>query len=383
MTSMATPPGPGPASGAGDDAGSSPGAGDGAGDGPGRDPAALPPGKRFHDETISMQHGAGGQASHRLVSGLFAPLLSNPQLDAMGDAAVLEPVSGRLAMTTDTFVVRPHVFPGGTLGSLAVHGTVNDLAVSGAVPLGLTAGFVLESGLASEDLRVQVAAMAEAARAAGVSVVAGDTKVVEHGKADGLYVNTAGVGRVRADARLGPGHVRTGDAVLVSGPIGDHGITIMIARSEVDLDADLRSDSRSLLPLCTALLDALGEGVRWMRDATRGGVATVLNELAADARLGVTLEEARVPVRDAVRGACELLGLDPLHVANEGQFVAVVDGARVEAALAALQATPGGERAAIVGRVVDDHPQRVIGRTDFGSQRVIDVLVGDPLPRIC
>lgn len=338
---------------------------------------------QFHDKTISMQHGAGGQATQRLIAGLFAPALSNPRLDAMADAAVFEPVAGRLAMTTDTFVVRPHVFPGGALGSLAVHGTVNDLAVSGAVPLGLTAGFVLEAGLDADALRVQVDTMAAAAKEAGVSIVAGDTKVVEHGKADGIYVNTAGIGQVREDAKLGPANVRPGDAVIVSGPIGDHGITIMIARAEIDLAADLESDSRSVLPFTTALLDALGEDVRWMRDATRGGVATVLNELAGDAELGVSVDEASVPVRDAVRGACELLGLDPLHVANEGQFIAVVAEDRVDDALAALHAVPGGGEARRIAQVVDDHVGRVVGRTEFGSQRVIDVLIGDPLPRIC
>ena len=225
--------------------------------------------------------------------------------------------------------------------------------------------------------------MAAAAREAGVSVVAGDTKVVENGRADGLYINTAGVGIVRDDARLSPGRVEVGDAVIVSGPIGDHGITIMIARDEIDIDADLRSDSRSVLPMTRALLDRLGPGVRWMRDATRGGVATVLNELAEAAGRGVVVEEAAVPVRDVVRGACELLGLDPLHVANEGQFVAVVDGSRVDEALAALRGVAGGEGARVIAEVSDDHPGRVVGVTGFGGKRVIDVLVGDPLPRIC
>lgn len=342
----------------------------------------------FTDDRISMQHGAGGQATARLVEGLFVPAFAGPPfpnaaLKALGDAAVLAPVDGRLAMTTDTFVVKPLRFPGGCIGSLAVHGTVNDLAVSGAVPLGLTAGFVLEAGLDADELRAQVDAMARAARDAGVPIVAGDTKVVEHGSADGMYVNTAGVGRVRDDADLGATRVRPGDAILVSGSLGDHGITIMIARNEVDLAGDLASDSRSVLPLTSALLDALGRDVHWMRDATRGGMATVLNELARDAELGITVEEPAIPVRDPVRGACELLGLDPLHVANEGQFVAVVEAARADDALATLQSVPGGEAARLVGRVTDEHPARVVGRTGFGSQRVIDVLVGDPLPRIC
>ena len=341
------------------------------------------PAQHFNDPRISMQHGAGGQATRRLVEGLFAAELSNDALNHMGDAAVLPVQAGRLALTTDTFVVSPHIFPGGSIGSLAIHGTVNDLAVSGAVPIGLTAGFVLEAGLDSDRLRAQVIDMAVAARAAGVAVVAGDTKVVEHGMADGLYINTAGVGRVRDDTSLDPARARPGDAVIVSGPIGDHGITIMIARAELDIEADLRSDSRSVLPLTSALLDALGKDVKWMRDATRGGVATVLNELAEQADVGVLLEEASIPVRDEVRGACELLGLDPLHVANEGQFVAVVDGARREEALDALRTIPGGEGARVIGVITADHPRRVVGRTDFGAKRVIDVLVGDPLPRIC
>ncbi len=337
----------------------------------------------FHDAQISMQHGAGGHASRRLVEGLFVPAFSNPSLDRLGDAAFLTLGDHRLAVSTDTFVVSPHVFPGGCLGSLAVHGTVNDLAVSGADPIGLTAGFVLEAGLDAKYLRVQVDALSKAAADAGVPVVAGDTKVVEHGKCDGLYINTTGVGIVRPGVDLSPERVRPGDAVLLSGPIGDHGITIMLARGGVDLSTDLTSDSRSLLPLTRALLDALGHGVRWMRDATRGGVATVLNELTMGRGLGVEITERDVPIRDAVRGACELLGLDPLHVANEGQFIAVVDAEHANDALDALSSVPGGGEARLIGTVTDAHPGRVVGRTDFGARRVIDMLAGDPLPRIC
>ncbi len=337
----------------------------------------------FNDEQISMQHGSGGQATRRLVDGLFAAALSNDVLDAMGDAAILSAGGLRLAMTTDTFVVSPHTFPGGSIGSLAVHGTVNDLAVSGAEPIGLTAGFVLEAGLEVEQLREQVRAMSDAAREAGVSVIAGDTKVVENGRADGMYINTAGVGLVREEARLDPALVQPGDAVLVSGPIGDHGIAIMIARDEIDIESDLGSDSRSVLPLTRALIDTLGSSIRWMRDATRGGVATVLNELAESSRAGVIVEEAAVPLRDEVRGACELLGLDPLHVANEGQFIAVVDGSRADEALDALGGVSGGESACRIGTITEEHRGRVIGQTEFGGKRVIDVLVGDPLPRIC
>lgn len=337
----------------------------------------------FRDETIQLAHGSGGRATRRLVEGLFAPLLSNPALDAMGDAALLDVDAGRLAMTTDCFVVNPIIFPGGCIGSLAVHGTVNDLAVSGAEPIALTAGFVLESGLASEELCAQARAMAEAAEAAGVPVVAGDTKVVEHGKADGLYICTTGVGRLHADADLDPKRAEPGDRVLVTGPIGDHGITILIARAELDLETDLTSDSRCVLPMTRALLDAVGPGVKWMRDATRGGVATVLNELAGAAGVCVAIDESDLPVRNEVRGACELLGLDPLHVANEGQFVAVVSADVAERALETVRSTPGGEAARFIGEVIESPARTVLGRSGYGSARVIDVLVGDPLPRIC
>lgn len=338
---------------------------------------------QFSDTHISMKHGAGGQASRRLVESLFTPAFANDTLNALGDAAVLNANGKRLAFSTDTFVVSPHTFSGGCIGSLAVHGTINDLAVSGAEPLGLSAGFILEAGLESDALRYQVEAMALAARKAGVSIVTGDTKVVEHGMADGMYINTTGVGFVRDDAQLSPDRVEPGDVVLVSGPIGDHGITILLARGEIDLEADLASDSRSVLPLTSALLDTLGTKVRWMRDATRGGLATVLNELVTNQSIGVEIEEDAIPVRPAVRGASELLGLDPLHIANEGQFVGVVAGDQAQQALEALHAVPGGEEARLIGSVTQIHTGRVVGKSSFGSKRVIDVLVGDPLPRIC
>lgn len=337
----------------------------------------------FSDAQIGMPHGAGGVASRRLVQGLFAPAFSNTTLDALGDAAVLEVGAGSLAFTIDSFVVSPLVFPGGSIGELAVNGTVNDLAVSGARPVALSAAFVLEAGLASDVLRREVDAMARAAARAGVSIVAGDTKVVEHGKADGLYITTAGVGVVSPRAALGPKRVRTGDRVLLSGPIGAHGVTILIARAELELESELCSDSRRLTPFTSALLDALAHGVRWMRDATRGGVATVLNELSEASGCGVLIDDAAIPVDDAVRGACELLGLDPLHVANEGQFVAVVAGERANEALTILRGTPGGEQAAIIGEIVEDPHARVSARTRFGGRRVVDMLIGDPLPRIC
>lgn len=330
-----------------------------------------------------MAHGAGGEASRRLVERLFRPLFSNPSLNALSDAALLPHVSGRLAITIDSFVVQPLQFRGGSIGELAVNGTVNDLAVSGARPVGLAAAFILEAGLPMEILRQETQAMAEAARRAGVDVVTGDTKVVEHGRADGLYISTAGVGLVDARGALQIGRVQPGDRMLLSGPIGNHGMAIMLARAELEIEAAIRSDTRPLWPLIDPLLNEVGAELKWMRDATRGGVATVLNELAREANLSVTIDEEAVPVDDDVRGACELLGLDPLHVANEGQFVAVVSAAAAEAALHALRRTPGGERACVLGEVGAGPAARVLARSSFGGVRVVDMLIGDPLPRIC
>ncbi|MDW7982960.1 MAG: hydrogenase expression/formation protein HypE [Thermomicrobium sp.] len=337
----------------------------------------------FRDPLIELVHGAGGKATRRLIEGLFLPLLENPTLAALADAATI-PLDGlRLALTTDAFVVRPLRFPGGSIGELAVNGTINDLAVSGAHPLGLLAAFIVEAGLPSDVLRAETEALARAARQAGIVVLGGDTKVVEHGKADGLYIVTTGIGLVDARAELGPERVRPGDRILITGPIGDHGITVLLARGELDLEADLVSDTRPLTPFVAALLDAAGPGLRWMRDPTRGGVATALNELAREAGVAVLLVEEALPVRDAVRGACELLGLDPLYIANEGQLLAVVDPSVAEAALAALRRVPGGELAACIGEVRTEPAGVVTVTTAYGGQRVIDMLVGDPLPRIC
>jgi hydrogenase expression/formation protein HypE len=344
-------------------------------------PAA--PRVRFRDPQIEMAHGAGGKASRRLIEGLFVPLFGGPLLEPLGDAAVLDLDGTRLAFTADSFVVRPLRFPGGSIGDLAVNGTVNDLAVAGARPLALVITFILEAGLAGEALAAEAAAVAAAARRAGVQVVGGDTKVVEHGKADGMYITTAGIGRMDPRLRCSPRAVRAGDHVLLSGPIGDHGITILLARGDIDLQADLASDTRSVHPLVECLAAAAGAAVRWMRDPTRGGVATALNELARDSGLGVRLLEDAVPVREPVRGACELLGLDPLHIANEGQFLAVVAAAEAEAALAALRAAPGGAAAADIGTMETEPAGTVLAVTGYGSSRVVDMLVGDPLPRIC
>jgi hydrogenase expression/formation protein HypE len=341
------------------------------------------PAVRFRDPQIEMAHGAGGKASRRLVEGLLAPLFGGPLLGALGDAAHLDVDGSRLAFTTDSFVVSPLRFPGGSIGDLAVNGTVNDLAVSGARPLALLVSFILEAGIPSSLLEAEVRAIADAARRAGVQVVGGDTKVVEHGKADGLYITTAGIGKVDPRVCCSPQAVRPGDKVLLSGPIGDHGITILLARGEIDLEAEIRSDTRSVLPLVEAVLDAAAPGLRWMRDPTRGGVATSLNELARDCRLGIVLWEESIPIREPVRGACELLGLDPLHIANEGQFLAVIAPELADAALEALRAVPGGEEAVIIGEVRDEPARTVLGIASYGGTRVIDMLVGDPLPRIC
>src|SRR5688500_7995830 len=340
-------------------------------------------GVRFHDPHIDMAHGAGGKATRRLIDTLIAPLLMPTLGTALGDAAHVEVGRQQVALTADTFVVRPLTFPGGSIGTLAVHGTVNDLAVSGAVPKALLVTFILEAGLPGHVLEAEVRAIADAARHAGVQIVGGDTKVVEHGKADGMYVTTAGIGVPDLRARLSPALVRPGDRILLSGPIGDHGVTVLLARGQLTLEAELRSDTRSVWPLVDLLLDVAGPGVRWMRDPTRGGVATALNELALDTRLGVVLHEEEVPVRDEVRGVCEILGLDPLHIANEGQFLAVVAAEYGESALAALRATPGGETAAIVGEIRASPAGVLIAESDYGTTRVVDMPVGDPLPRIC
>jgi hydrogenase expression/formation protein HypE len=336
---------------------------------------------RFRDAQIEMAHGAGGKASRRLVEGLFTPLFGTA--GALGDAAILDLAGVGVAVSTDAFVVRPLQFPGGSIGMLAVHGTVNDLIVAGARPHALVASFVLEAGLPGAVLEREARAMADAARRAGIRIVGGDTKVVEHGKADGMYITTTGIGIVDPRVNCSAVSVRPGDRVLVSGPIGDHGITVLLARGDLDLDAGLQSDTRSVAPLVDRLIEVAGAGLRWMRDPTRGGVATALNELARDAGVGVTLFEERVPLRDAVRGACELLGLDPLHIANEGQFLAVLAPECADPALEAVRAFPGGAEAALIGEIRETPPGTVLGLSAYGGTRVIDMLVGDPLPRIC
>ncbi len=338
---------------------------------------------RFRDPQIEMAHGAGGKASRRLIEGLFAPILFAGSTEPLGDAAHISVNGTRMAMTADSFVVSPLRFPGGSIGELAVNGTVNDLAVSGARAEALVVTYVLEAGLPAEILEAEVRAMARAAYNAGVTIVGGDTKVVEHGKADKMYITTAGVGRPIPGVECSARSARPGDVILLSGPIGDHGITILLARGELDLEADLCSDTRPVLRMVEALAAEVAPGLRWMRDPTRGGVATALNEFALDSELSVFLWEDQIPVRDPVRGACELLGLDPLHIANEGQFLAVVSREYGNQALKALQKAPGGDGARIIGEVREQPACSVLASTTYGGTRIVDMLVGDPLPRIC
>jgi hydrogenase expression/formation protein HypE len=337
---------------------------------------------RVKEDRITMSHGAGGKATQTLIEAIFLDAFRNPLLEPLEDAARIHVNGARVALTTDSYVVSPLFFPGGDIGDLAVNGTVNDLAVSGASPLYLSAGFILEEGFPVADLSRIVASMQAAAQQAGVQIVTGDTKVVERGKADGCYINTAGVGVIERDITLGVAQARPGDAILVSGPIGDHGVTIMLARGELDIEADIISDTAPLNDLVRSLLSQV-TGVRALRDATRGGVATILNEIAKAAQAGIVVNEDAIPVRPVVRGASELLGIDPMYVACEGRMVVVVDGAQAEPALAALRAHPQGAEAAIIGRVTAEPPGIVQLKTAFGGTRIVDLLVGDPLPRIC
>ena len=340
---------------------------------------------RFRDERITLAHGAGGKATQTLIEGLLVPAFTTPEgaLAALGDAGAIAVDGVRLAITTDSFVVKPIRFPGGSIGELAVNGTVNDLSVSGARPLSLTVSMILEEGLEAPVLREEVEAIARAARDAGVEIVAGDTKVVERGAADGMYLCTTGLGAVDPRAHVATNAIRPRDQVVVSGPIGEHGTAIMLARNQFDLDASIESDTCSLWPAVDALLDAAGPELHCMRDATRGGVASVLNELARASGVAVVVKEANVPVSPIVAAAAELLGIDPMHVANEGRLVAFVAPQATDRALAALSSVAGCEGAAVIGEVRTEPPGMVTVQTSFGGRRVMDQLVGDPLPRIC
>jgi hydrogenase expression/formation protein HypE len=338
---------------------------------------------RLTDEVVTLAHGAGGKASAALVDQVFLRRFGGDDAGPANDAAIcILPSGERVAFSTDSHVVHPRRFPGGSIGHLAVHGTVNDLAVQGARPAWLSAAFVIEEGFPVAELQELADDMADAAAVAGVAIVTGDTKVVGRGAADGVYITTAGVGVVPAGRLLGPEQVRPGDRVLVSGTIGDHGMAVMLARGDLALEADIRSDTASVASLVEDVL-AAAPGAHWLRDPTRGGVATVCNELAHDTGFAVVLDEAALPVRPVVTGACDLLGIDPLYVANEGKVVAVVAPEDAAAALAAMRAHPLGGDAAEIGEVVAEPEGIVVLRTSFGSTRIVDMLVGDPLPRIC
>lgn len=352
-------------------------------------------GMKLKDDYVTLSHGAGGKASAALVDQVFVSGYGNEVLAELTDAGVLplaellgfdsEDASfggGKLAMSTDSYVVNPIVFPGGSIGELAVNGTVNDLAVSGAIPKVISAGFILEEGLPITDLRREVQAMRDAAESAGVRIVTGDTKVVPKGSGDKLFINTAGIGIVPGDRQLGASQVQRGDRIIVSGAIADHGMSVMMARGDLAIEAPIKSDTRAVNHLVEALMAAVPQ-IRWMRDATRGGLGTVLNELAVATGWGIAIEDESIPVHDMTRGACDMLGIDPIYVANEGMFCAVVPADQVDKALTALRALPGGEEAANIGRVVSKPESSVVMVTAFGGTRMIDMLVGDPLPRIC
>jgi hydrogenase expression/formation protein HypE len=333
-------------------------------------------------DRILLGHGSGGKLSADLLAKVFMPALGNPVLDRLEDQAIVTLRDSRLAISTDSFVVKPLFFRGGNIGSLAVHGTINDLVMGGAVPLWLTAAFILEEGLPIETLQWVVASMRDAAADAGVQIVTGDTKVVEKGSADSMFINTTGIGLVRDGITLSASQARPGDCIIVSGTLGDHGIAILAEREGLQFETEIRSDSAALHTLVADLFHTTHE-VRCLRDPTRGGLSSTLNEIAVSSGVGIELEETSIPVHEEVRGACEMLGLDPLYVANEGKLVAIVAAHAAQKALQALQNHPLGKDARIIGRVIAEHPRMVVMRTPFGTTRIVDMLAGDQLPRIC
>ena len=333
-------------------------------------------------ETVLLGHGSGGKLSSELLHSVFLPAFDNPHLARLEDQAVLEFGGERLAFTTDSFVAKPLFFRGGDIGSLAVHGTVNDLAMCGARPVALSVAFILEEGFPLGDLRRIADSMARAACRAGVTIVTGDTKVVERGSGDGVYVTTTGIGIVPPGVNLSAAHAKPGDAVVLSGAIGDHGIAMLSAREGLELDGEIASDSAPLNGLVEAML-AVTHQVHAMRDPTRGGLASTLNEIATQSHVGIVVQEDAIPVHPGVRGACEVLGLDPLHVANEGKLVAFVPIEHAGKMVDAMRRHPFGAEAAIIGTVADREPGMVIMRTVFGTTRIVDMLPGDQLPRIC
>lgn len=331
---------------------------------------------------IIMGHGGGGKLSAELVEHLFVPAFQNDTLSGLGDSAVLEIGAGRLAYSTDSYVIRPLFFPGGNIGDLAINGTVNDIAMSGGRPLYLSAGFILEEGLQLDTLGQIVTTMGRAAREAGVAVVTGDTKVVDKGHGDGVYINTSGIGVIPAGVDIRPTKAQPGDVIIVSGEIGTHGVAIMSVREGLEFETVITSDTAPLHGLVADML-ALHPDIHCLRDLTRGGVASGLNEIASASQVGMVLHEQKLPVASAVRSACELLGLDPLYVANEGKLAAIVPAGVAESMLERMQAHPVGAKAAIIGQVTDQHPGMVISRTGIGGSRVVDMQIGEQLPRIC
>ncbi len=337
---------------------------------------------RLQDTQITLSHGSGGKATHNLIQALFADAFANPLLDQLDDGAVFDVNGARLAFTTDSYVVNPIFFAGGDIGELAVNGTVNDLAMCGATPLFLSAGFILEEGFSMDDLARIVRSMARAAERAGVKIVTGDTKVVHRNKADKIFINTAGVGVITRDVSLSASNARAGDKIILSGSIGDHGVTILAARGELELEGDFSSDTAPLNDLVETMLNVTTE-IRCLKDPTRGGVATSLNEIAKAAGVTMAIDERAIPVRAEVRGACEILGIDPLYIANEGKLLAVVPSNCADEIVNAMRAHPLGRDARVIGQVWAEPKGLVFLQTQIGGNRVVDMLVGDPLPRIC
>ena len=332
---------------------------------------------------VLLAHGGGGSLSQMLIEGMFAPTFANAWLDPLHDGAVIDVDAGRLAVSTDSFVISPMFFPGGDIGSLAVHGTVNDVAMCGARPMAITVGMVIEEGLPMQDLWRIVLSIKEAADEAGIAVATGDTKVVDRGKGDGIFINTTGFGMVPEGTDIRPERIAPGDKIIVSGTIADHGIAIMSVREGLEFETALESDSASLGSLVEAILDVGGNDVHVLRDPTRGGVASATNEIAQAGGAGIRLHESTLPMQDQVRAACEILGFDPLYVANEGKLLAVVAADIADQVLAAMRSHPHGSNAAVIGEVVDDHPGRVFLTSRIGGNRVVDMISGEQLPRIC
>jgi hydrogenase expression/formation protein HypE len=333
--------------------------------------------------TVQLAHGGGGRLSQMLIEGMFAKTFDNPVLEELHDGAVLNLAGGRVAFSTDSFVIRPLFFPGGDIGSLAIHGTVNDVAMCGAKPLAISVAFILEEGFPMEDLWRIVQSMRAAAEGAQVTIATGDTKVVDRGKGDGIYINTTGMGLIPDGVEISPRRARPGDVVVLSGEIAVHGIAIMSVREGLEFETELETDSAALHELVDAVLACAGSRVHVLRDPTRGGVASALNEIAAQAGVGMRLTEQSIPVGEQVRGACEILGFDPLYVASEGKFLAIVERQVADAVLETIRQHPLGRDAAIIGEVVEDHPKQVFMRSRIGGLRIVDMLSGEQLPRIC